>query len=443
LSWYGFERFSGADGNDYVSGNLASVNYVLSGGAGDDTLLGNSGDDTLIGGAGRDLLRGNAGNDTIHFGAGDLSKQAGIPLDLGGSGTDTLLIDGNFAFRTGGLSWYGFERFIGAGGDDYVIGNDPTVDYYLSGGAGNDTLIGNNGNDTLIGGLGRDLLLGGDGDDQIYFGAGDITKNGTSPIDLGGDGIDTLHIESGTTFRTGGLSWYGFERFIGANGDDYVAGNNATVDYHLEGGSGNDTLIGHQGDDVLIGGEGSDLLLGWAGNDTIHFGSGDINKSGSSPIDLGGAGIDTLVIESGSRFLTGGLSWYGFERFMGANGDDYVAGNDPTVDYFLSGGGGGGSDTLIGGDGDDTLAGGSGSDLLTGNAGADTFYFAALDGTDQIQDFEDGIDVLEIDSSMASGFVDLSISQSGADAVVDASGTTIYLKNFDAGLLSSADFIFS
>ncbi|MBO9457898.1 hypothetical protein J7447_02310 [Labrenzia sp. R5_0] len=103
-----------------------------------------------------------------------------------------------------------YERFRAADGNDYISRNLAGVNLVLSGGAGNDT---------LIGGLGRDLLLGGARDGQIYLGAGDITKNGTPPINLGSNGYDTLDFESGPPLRTGGLSWYYFERFMGWSRD--------------------------------------------------------------------------------------------------------------------------------------------------------------------------------------------------------------------------------
>ncbi|MBI5942552.1 MAG: hypothetical protein HY859_19270, partial [Caulobacterales bacterium] len=89
-------------------------------------------------------------------------------------------------------------------------------------------------------------------------------------------------------------------------------------------------------------------------------------------------------------------------------------------------------------DGDDILIGGTGADSLTGGAGADVFVFTAGGGADTINDFEDGVDL--IDASAFGGFV--SVVQSGADTLITFSdGTTALLLNTQADLISSADMI--
>lgn len=81
------ENAIGARGNDTITGN--KLDNRLEGNAGDDVLNGANGDDYLDGGAGRDRLIGGAGNDTLVYDPED------DPAALsGGSGTDTLLING-------------------------------------------------------------------------------------------------------------------------------------------------------------------------------------------------------------------------------------------------------------------------------------------------------------------------------------------------------------
>ena len=98
---------------------------VLSGTAGDDTLVGGAGNDSLYGYGGHDRLEGGAGNDTL----------------------------------------FGHE------GDDFLFGGDG--DDKLAGQKGNDTLDGGAGNDTIAwgGGGGLDTLTGGSGADVFYSGA--------------------------------------------------------------------------------------------------------------------------------------------------------------------------------------------------------------------------------------------------------------------------------
>ena len=58
----------------------------------------------------------------------------------------------------------------------------------------------------------------------------------------------------------------------------------------LDGGDGDDVLVGGAGDDTLRGGAGDDVLLGGPGNDTLDGGPGDnvvIQSLGADTVDLG------------------------------------------------------------------------------------------------------------------------------------------------------------
>ena len=307
------ENANGGSGNDQLIGNDA--NNTLLGNNGNDNLIGGGGNDILRGGYGNDNMSGGAGNDTIYYTNGDTFWDGGTPKDVGGSGIDTLVMESGSVFNTSGLSWYGFERFIGAGRDDRVVGNDASVDYVLDGGGGNDTLTGSGGDDELIGGDGNDVLRGGwgsdsysggAGNDTIYYGSGDLFWDSGTPRDIGGTGRDKLIIEAGSKFNTSGLSWYGFEEFQGAEKDDRVIGNDAGVDYWMNGGGGNDFLKGSGGTDTLIGAAGNDTLDagasagGWqkleggSGNDSYVVSS---NGGWIDIIELIGNGIDTLLFK--------------------------------------------------------------------------------------------------------------------------------------------------
>lgn len=253
---------------------------------------------------------GTNGNDTIYYTNGDDFWTNGVPKDIGGAGIDTLIVNKGSVFNTSGLSWYGFERFVGAEKNDRVIGNESDVDYRLVGGAGNDILRGNSGNDYIRGGTGRDDVAGGAGNDIIFYGSGDKFWDNGTPRDIGGAGIDTLVVEAGSKFNTAALSKYGFERFQGADKDDRVVGDDAKVAYFLNGGGGNDILKGNAGNDTLKGGSGNDTLepgasagglqklIGGSGNDTYVVTS----KGGKIEIvELAGNGADKLVFKDLNR----------------------------------------------------------------------------------------------------------------------------------------------
>lgn len=291
------ENASGGSGNDELIGNNA--NNMLLGNDGDDDLIGGGGNDILRGGYGKDNMSAGAGDDIVYYTNGDKFWVNGTPKDVGGSGTDTLIMENGSVFNTSGLSWYGFEKFIGAGRDDRVVGNDGSVNYVLEGGGGNDTLIGNAGDDELLGGAGNDFLRGGwgsdtysggAGNDTIYFASGDKFWDNGTPLDIGGTGTDKLIIEAGSKFNTSGLSWYGFEQFQGAEKDDRVVGNDASIDYWMNGGGGND---------ILKGSGGTDTLIGAAGNDTLDAGG----SSGGWQKLEGGGGDDTYVVSSDGGWI--------------------------------------------------------------------------------------------------------------------------------------------
>lgn len=160
----------------------------------------------------------------------------------------------------------------------------------VSGLGGDDDLYGGDGDDTLAGGKGIDRLFGEDGDDTLVVtgkddqydrldgGAGtDILKvNGTAALVLNGfnataAGIEVWQGNGGAVTGTAVNDVFDFSGLASATGILYV-----------DGGKGNDTLIGSgngedlrggNGDDTLEGRGGNDRLTGAAGNDHFIFGA--------------------------------------------------------------------------------------------------------------------------------------------------------------------------
>lgn len=187
----------------------------------------------------------------------------------------------------------------------------------FEGGAGNDTLLGGTGGETLTPGPGEDFVYGFGGADRIIWAGTD----GNDFIE-GGDGADTLEAngtgEAEQYAATANGSRIRFDRVSPATafldiagvenmavnmkgGDDSFSavGNLAVLTaFTVDGGSGDDTLLGSNGADVLNGGGGSDFidgqqgadtLIGGSGNDTIQWDPGD----GSDVVE-GQDGADTL-----------------------------------------------------------------------------------------------------------------------------------------------------
>jgi len=214
--------------------------------------------------------------------------------------------------------------FGGAGND--VLGGGSGNDQ-LFGEAGNDTLLGRGGSDLLFGGEGNDTLTGGDGDDQMFGQGGNdrMIWNPGDDSDLmeGGAGTDTAEVNggnggeqftltaNGTRVRFDRLNPAPFSLDIGTTenivvnmngGDDsFSASGNlaALISVTVDGGAGNDRILGSNGADTLLGGDGNDFIDGQQGNDVALLGAGDDtfqwDPGDGSDVIEGQAGFDTHV----------------------------------------------------------------------------------------------------------------------------------------------------
>jgi Ca2+-binding RTX toxin-like protein len=144
----GIENLTGSAANDFLTGDIG--NNVLMGGGGNDRRAGGGGNDTLVGGTGADFLLGEAGIDTADYS----SSTGSIRVNLGG-GRGTL----GDALNDSLIS---IENLTGGSGDDTLIGS--ISGNVLAGGAGADSLDGGGGADLVFGGAGNDTILVGDGD---------------------------------------------------------------------------------------------------------------------------------------------------------------------------------------------------------------------------------------------------------------------------------------
>ena len=159
-------------------------------------------------------------------------------VNLGG-GTDTLTYAGSASAVSVNLAAGTATGFSSIAGVESVTG-----------GAGNDTLIGNGAANTLSGGAGNDTLTG-TGNDALIGGAGDDTYNavaGDTITEAAGAGIDTVFTSSAAftlANNVDNLTFTGAGGFTGTgNGQDNV----------ITGGAGSDILSGAGGNDQLIGG---------------------------------------------------------------------------------------------------------------------------------------------------------------------------------------------
>ena len=171
--------------------------------------------------------------------------------------------------------------------DDSVVTTRPGPNVIggvdADGGPGNDRLIGSPAEDALDGGGGRDELRGGAGFDTLSDGDSDGAPGDQAPgsdILDGGPGRDTLSYRQRIRAVTVDL---GGARANGAPGErDAVSSIESAT-----GGEGDDHLFGDRRANVLDGGGGENELIGRAGDDTLRRPS---SRSASC-----GAGRDVVI----------------------------------------------------------------------------------------------------------------------------------------------------
>ncbi|MBL7259651.1 calcium-binding protein [Paractinoplanes lichenicola] len=234
----GSDRITGGSAADYIMGDVLGA-----AGSGNDAIWGLGGDDKLFGGGGDDAISGGDGNDSVNW---PTSFDPGL----------------------------GNDRVYGGNGDDFLLG-----------GAGNDQLFGGPGNDTLQSGSGSDRIEGGTGKDYLDGGA-DLAPD----VMLGGPGEDTVAYLGRTKPLHVSLD--------GVSGDDGEAGERDTLGADVE------NINGGKGDDVLVGNALANRIMGLNGNDTVRGGAGNDEVGG-------GDGADKVYGEAGDDVLTAGEEWEG------------------------------------------------------------------------------------------------------------------------------------
>ncbi|ROH85542.1 calcium-binding protein [Pseudomethylobacillus aquaticus] len=261
----------GTNGNDVFDETGETVNYYINAGAGNDSLVGGNGNDFLVGGAGNDTLNGGNGNDSF----------------IGGGGNDLVLgRNGNDVVAAYNLATDGVDRMNLGAGDDIVnvssTGASQIRVSFTSAEVGN-----GNANDAGV-------LANQDGSLAVRLQAEDALGNLTGNVGRADDEGISFVAGAGTTLDVRDLV-SGVARgdqfkvaTLGTNGNDVFDETGETVNYYINAGAGNDSLVGGDGNDFLVGGAGNDSLFGGFGNDSFIGGGGD---------DLinGGAGHDVVA----------------------------------------------------------------------------------------------------------------------------------------------------
>jgi len=468
----GANVLDGGAGNDWLG---SGAGLLLNDNDPGDLLIGGDGNDTLVGESRTFSVRGDAGiADTLSGGLGDDVYAVGpndvIQADPGG-------LDSVLAFETDWTLGAGLENLTflddgNAGGGQNGIGNELDNVLDASGLEFGATLQGLGGNDTLLGGAkATGQLLGGDGNDLLENtstargqfmsgGNGNDTLVGNDGLDIAGDiysfdvqpgaanadvfarfhaDFDHIQLDGRAMAALGASGTFAADdaRFFAAAGanaghdaDDRVIYNTttgqlwydadgngagaaqliATVDgapavtatnitvvngnagQTINGTAGNDSLVGTPGNDTIFGFDGNDTIDGGAGADSMVGGTGDdlyfvdnpgdiIVEQSTEGVDEARASVDYTLPAFVNNLTLVGNATHG----TGNDISNVITGN--ALANVLDGGDA--SDTLIGGAGNDSLTGGLGSDSLVGGDGNDTLV---ADFAGQSTNFNDTLD---------------------------------------------------
>jgi Ca2+-binding RTX toxin-like protein len=191
-------------------------------------------------------------------------------------------------------------------------------------------------------------------------------------------------------------------RIVGTNADDYIDSTEETTD----------AIFGKDGQDTIHAGPLSDIVFGGNGDDNIEGGTGADRLFGGDGYD--NLYADTVWIDDavGVDMLFGGAKVDGLYGSLGR-------------------------DVLFGGADHDDIHGNGGNDILIGGTGGDLFYFPSADeGRDVILDFENGLDVLDIDPDR------MHVVDMGPMVRIDYEFGSVILANIsDPALIDTSDFL--
>jgi Ca2+-binding RTX toxin-like protein len=285
---------------------------VINGDNGNNILTGTDAADTINGFGGNDVVEGEKGDDIANLGDGNDSfgwdPGDGSDFVDGGNGTDTLDFDGANADESilifGNAGQATFFRDIAA--VTMTLDNVERIDFAALGGSDSITVNSLAGTDVKLVAIDLAGTPGGtvgDGvEDSVIVNGAAAAASDVITLSLSGTGAAATVQVNGLAAQTT-ISHFDAEDQLSVNG---LGGNDrldaralpVSMTLVLDGGEGNDTLIGSAGADVLIGGNGNDVVVGAKGDDTAFLGAGNDTffwapGDGSDTVE-GGAGTDDL-----------------------------------------------------------------------------------------------------------------------------------------------------
>jgi Ca2+-binding RTX toxin-like protein len=495
-----------ADFTSTGDGQIATIENILLTAAGTTlvltnqteafTITGSSGNDTITGGGAADIIDGGGGTDSVTGGAGadrfNVTAGTVTITDLGGSEI-VVVSSGATAAATLSAAWtatattsnagtasvnangFNVSVALATGANGWTLTNSTSTGITMTGSANADSITGGSGDDTIVGAQADTLLDGSGGTDTLNIGAnftttGDsqianienilltaaatlvltgqtegftITGSASADSITGGGGNDIIVAVDTDTKVDGGGGTGDIVRYAAAvtaanlldadlvNVENVEITNvgNASYDFSVQtealsitGNSGADTITGGTAADTLTGGSGDDILIATDADTLIDggVGTGDTVRFAAAVSATNLLDADLVNVENVGITNTGNASY----NFSAQTEALVIVGNT-------------GNDTITGGSAADTITGGAGTDTLTGGSGND--IFVALTGTigiDSLTDFDFGTGSTSVDQFNLAGRA-LSFNSSYDLAFLESAGTAFSLDE-DLVILNSS-----
>ena len=289
---YDLNLSTATDGNDTIVGGLSNEN---------DLLLGFDGNDDFTGSGGNDAIIGGAGTDTLIYAGISVSKATFEFLG-------TFGLENTFSVNTGeGVNGFYIDSLKGI--EKIHFSDDGLVPYTLA--------IGDDSNNTLSLPSSRGLLLGFGGNDNLsgtqitdeafFGGAGDDILDGNLSFD------NDIALYQGTIFEYDFSINLPNNEFIitdgnaSRDGEDTitVSGGQSTIERLAFDQDEFTVTLGDNTNNYLTGTTtANELFLGFDGGDNLT----DMNGTGGD-VFYGGAGNDTIKIDSGGNYIDGGADY--------------------------------------------------------------------------------------------------------------------------------------
>ncbi|MFK7941311.1 MAG: peptidoglycan DD-metalloendopeptidase family protein, partial [Paracoccaceae bacterium] len=399
-----------ADLNDPISTSLASSTFTIEDGSapsvsgdtyiGDglaNTWSGTSSADLAFGDGGGDTLDGRGGNDIIFGGAGSDSIE-------GGAGSDIIVLGEGVDYADAGA------------GNDYIDARQSS--------AQNETIIAGAGDDTIIASgisSSSDRILtveGGSGEDTLIV---EATPNGSFR-----QGIVTHQFGADGELLTHSSAFEAIEAAIATGGPHYVS----TSQFSSGGGRAGAWILADDIERFEYRGRGNgDLFLDWDGTSNTFLGGGGTDALYADWSDATTDIVWNLTVDNDTRkTLSNGVDVQSIERVLletGSGDDNLVLGNQN--DHVETGAG---SDIIVLGEGVDYADAGAGNDYVRGGSRDDTYFVAAGDGLDVIEDnVGAGIDRILLGPGISIDDLHFEKSNGGVTLVIQFGTNEIHLGN--------------